>query len=172
MSLHSRMDISLISSFLNTEPDILQVTQILSREMLQIILLQILGNLKEQLEGHILPGVLDGLERLFYKYQPKRIKALEFPFYRCDSESQKRLDNLKSEFGLTYRFSHDDALKKTTKGLVVAVTNCGDPHAACGNEMGFSSVDGAIAENLKSKGHIFCPCINKIIEEKFVDIHS
>jgi hypothetical protein len=102
------------------------------------------------------------------------MKALEFPFYRMDPKSKTRLDDLKSKFGINYRFSHDDALKNTTKeeGLVVAVTNCGDPHAACGNEMGFSSVDGAIAENLRSKGNIFCPSLNKSIQTKFVELNS
>lgn len=39
-----------------------------------------------------------------------------------------------------------------------------------GNEMSFSSVDAAIAENLKSKGAIFCPILNPEIEEKFLDV--
>ncbi len=35
--------------------------------------------------------------------------------------------------------------------------------------MNFASVDAAIAENLVSKGHIFCPNLNKLIAEAFID---
>jgi len=130
------------------------------------------GNMKEHLEEHLFPGVLDGLERFFKEFNPTPIRSLEFPFYRLDPNSKERLDDLKSTFGVNYKISHDDALKNTTKeeGLVTATTNCGDPHAACGNEMGFSSVDGAIAENLKSRGNIFCPCLNKNIQSKLIEL--
>jgi len=132
----------------------------------------LLGNLRPQLEEHLLPGVLDGLERLFTERKPEAIRSLEFPFYRLDPNSKTRLESLKSEFGVNYKFSHDDALMNTTvaEGLITATTNCGDPHAACGNEMGFCSVDGAIAENLKSRGNIYCPNLNKGITSKFVPI--
>lgn len=36
--------------------------------------------------------------------------------------------------------------------------------------MEFQSVDAAIAENLTSKGHIFCPNINQQISEEYIDI--
>lgn len=38
-----------------------------------------------------------------------------------------------------------------------------------GNEMGYASVDAAIAENLKSKGNIFSANINLSMNEHYVD---
>lgn len=35
--------------------------------------------------------------------------------------------------------------------------------------MGFKSVDGAIAENLVSKGNIFCPNMNNLIQHLYID---
>jgi hypothetical protein len=52
---------------------------------------------------------------------------------------------------------------------VTATTNCADPHVVMGNEMGFRSVDAAIAENLLSKANIFSPTINKSMKEKFIE---
>lgn len=39
-----------------------------------------------------------------------------------------------------------------------------------GNEMDFSSVDAAIAENLESRGNIFSPNINLLMTEEYIDI--
>ncbi len=129
------------------------------------------GNFREDLSKHILTGVIDGLETLFREHSPKNIKALEFPFYTEDPMSHTRLETLKSKYGLAgIRFSHEDALKTTIPNLVTGTTNCADPHAPFGNEMSWGSVDGAIGENLKTKGNIFCPCLNKSMKEKFIKI--
>jgi hypothetical protein len=37
-----------------------------------------------------------------------------------------------------------------------------------GNEMGYGSVDAAIGNNLKSKGNILCPNLNRKMGEKFI----
>lgn len=124
----------------------------------------------DTIHTNILPAVIDGLETLFKRHRPKHIRVVEFPFYTLTSSAQTRLERLKKKYGVDYKFSKDDALKETVKGLVTATTNCSDPHAATGNEMGFSSVDAAIASNLKSKGNIFSPLLNPKITSTFVHI--
>lgn len=39
-----------------------------------------------------------------------------------------------------------------------------------GNAMGFKSVDGAISENLETKGNKFCPNMNKLVQYKYIPI--
>ncbi|ODN02206.1 hypothetical protein Ocin01_04456 [Orchesella cincta] len=134
------------------------------------------GKFVKELNSLILFGVVDGLEELFSRKDNKNvldvIKALEFPFYECDPDNRKRLDELKKRYNVEYRFSRDDALKQTMKGsgLITATTNCADSNVACGNAMGFKSTDGAIAENLLSKGNIFCPNMNNLMSYKYLDV--
>ncbi|XP_035703085.1 uncharacterized protein LOC110842792 isoform X2 [Folsomia candida] len=132
------------------------------------------GSFSRETNKNILKGVVMGLEILFSTYGSKvlgQIKHLEFPFYQIDEECKAKLETIKEKYDVSFSFSHDDALKPMPdKGLIVATTNCGDSMAVLGNEMSFSSVDAAIAENLKSKGAIFCPILNPEIEEKFLDV--
>ncbi|CAL8109540.1 unnamed protein product [Orchesella dallaii] len=134
------------------------------------------GTFVKELNSLILYGVVDGLEALFGRAGNANvvdtIKSLEFPFYECDAENRKRLDELKNRYQIEYRFSRDDALKQTMKGsgLITATTNCADSNVACGNAMGFKSTDGAIAENLLSRGNIFCPNMNNLMTFEYVEI--
>lgn len=41
---------------------------------------------------------------------------------------------------------------------------------SAGNEMGFSSVDAAIAENLEGKGATLCPILNPEMQNVFLDL--
>lgn len=91
----------------------------------------------KELDSLILSGVIDGLEALFGRgdeHVLKTIKHLEFPFYKSDLESTKRLNELKKKYKVDYRFSRDDALKRTAigRGLITATTNCADSNVACG----------------------------------------
>ncbi|CAL8109539.1 unnamed protein product [Orchesella dallaii] len=130
-----------------------------------------------ELDKLILKGVMDGLEHLFMRNDPKvlnTIKHVELPFYKIDPNSLKRIKDFKTRYGVDIIASTNDALKQTrtsgTKRLITATTNCGDNHAACGNEMGYSSVDAAIAENLVSKGNIFSANINTMMSEGYIEI--
>lgn len=139
----------------------------------------------------ILSAVLDGLEELLEKPGMAFIKKIELPFYKARPSDAERLENFQSKFPIEVIFSSNDALQHSSskEGLIVATTNCGDNHAACGkltelfrcfcglhkislyflgNEMSFGSVDAAIAENLESKGNIFCPNINLSITEQYI----
>ncbi|XP_037044739.1 uncharacterized protein LOC119080465 [Bradysia coprophila] len=122
------------------------------------------------LDELILPAVLDGLEELLGKPEMSAIKKIELPFYECRPCDAKRLENFQSKFAIEVIFSANDALKQSfsKEGLIVSTTNCGDSHAVCGNEMQFGSVDAAVAENLESKGNIFCPNINLSITEQYI----
>jgi hypothetical protein len=68
-----------------------------------------------------------------------------------------------------FQVGDNDALKKTNN-FITATTNCADPHVVLGNEMRYSSVDAAIAENLVSKGHHFSPCLNRSMRIKFIAV--
>jgi len=70
-----------------------------------------------------------------------------------------------------YIISRSDALKQTNS-YKTATTNCADPHAVMGNEMGYSSVDAAIAQNLVNKGNQFSPCLNQQMNMKFIETTS
>jgi hypothetical protein len=124
--------------------------------------------LRQILNQHINKGIANGLDLLFSSKNQKWIKAVELPFYDKDQD----IINICEKHGIECKFSTDDALKRTHPSFVTATTNCADPHAMAGNEMGYSSVDASIAENLKSKANIFSPLINKLIGEKFLIISS
>lgn len=142
------------------------------------------------LDELILSAVLDGLDELLGKPNMLDIiRSIELPFFKCRPCDSGRLKNFESKYGIEIFLSTKDALEpSTTKGLIVSTTNCGDNHAVCGkqsfinrgvsycnlsilgNEMNFSSVDAAIAENLESKGNIFSPNINLSMSEKYLAI--
>lgn len=126
------------------------------------------GKYKAFIVENILEGVLNGLKILFENYHPKRIKAIELPYFEQPIAIQKKfIKNCKTNFGIEIVISEADALKKTRQELIVATTNCADPHVATGNEMNHSSVDAAIAENLESKGHKFSALLNRSMKAKF-----
>lgn len=122
------------------------------------------------LDELILSAVLDGLEELLGRPGMTMIEKIELPFYKCRPCDAKRLKDFQLKFATEIIFSSNDALQASfsEKGLIVSTTNCGDNHAVCGNEMEFGSVDAAIAENLESKGNIFCPNINLAITEQYI----
>ena len=127
--------------------------------------------LKSVLIKYILPGVVKGLRNLF-KHKPMAIKSLEFPFYEQDDESIRKLEKLKLKYEIKYHFSRDDALKTTAPDpdSIIATTNCANPHSPIGNAMSFGSIDGAIANNLRTKGNIFCPCLNRRMRSRFMSL--
>lgn len=122
------------------------------------------GNYGTILEQNINRGVLKGLETFFSNHTNKWIKMIELPFYESDDE----IIALCKRNGVDCIFTRDDALKSTFKNLIIATTNCADPHSVFGNEMGYSSVDAAIATNLKGSGHKFNPQLNKLMHEVFI----
>ena len=118
------------------------------------------------LDQYIIEGVREGIQILFASHNPKWIKSIELPFYDFDDQILAICKNHNVEC----KFSRDDALKKTHPQLVTATTNCADPHVVMGNEMGYSSVDAAISQNLESRGHIFSPCVNKLMGAQFIPL--
>lgn len=123
--------------------------------------------IRQVVNQYIVDGIADGVTELFGRHSPKRIKRLELCHYG-DSPIDK-LKDVCNKIGIKLKISRDDALKKTSGRLITAVTNCADPHAAFGNEMGFSSVDAMIAENLEGKGHAFNPCLNATMKSAYID---
>lgn len=92
------------------------------------------------------------------------LKRIELPFFDpCPS-----IDLVCSAYNVELKYSKDDALKSTRRGYTIATTNSADPHTMTGNKMGFGSVDGAIAENLRGKAVKFSPIINQLMKECFV----
>jgi hypothetical protein len=124
------------------------------------------GPFSQILGKYIYGAVAEGLDKLFSHKNQKRIKFVELPFY----EYNQSIADVCQKHQIECKFSEDDALKVTHPKYVNAITNCADPHAITGNEMRYSSVDAAIAENLKSKANIFSPIINQLIKEKFIPI--
>jgi hypothetical protein len=87
-----------------------------------------------------------------------------FPFYNESSQLIRGANKHK----VLCRFSYDDALKKYH--FITSTTNCADPHVVMGNETGPNSVNASIAEQLKSRGRIFSPCLNELMQYKFVEM--
>ena len=81
----------------------------------------------------------------------KRIKYLELPF--SEGDNNVAMDYIKRYCGRhSITFIGNGAMVDVltpieSKGTILAVTNCADPHAAIGNEGGYESVDAAIATN-------------------------
>jgi len=122
------------------------------------------GSFSEILGKYIYGAVAEGLDKLFSFKNQTRIKFVELPFYGYN----KSIADVCQKHQIECKFSEDDALKRTHPEYVNAITNCADPHAITGNEMRYSSVDAAIAMNLKSKANIFTPIINQLIKEEFI----
>ncbi|XP_037041118.1 uncharacterized protein LOC119077872 isoform X2 [Bradysia coprophila] len=127
------------------------------------------GPFRYLLDRFIGLGVAVGLEYLL-RVLPEnhRIKAVELPFY----DTLPAIGSVCRKYNVELRYSMDDALKCTRRGLTTATTNSADPHAMTGNRMGFGSVDGAIAENLQGKAIKFSPVINESMTECFVTTHE
>ena len=119
------------------------------------------------LDANIMTGIYLGLEQVLPRVRHV-IKALEFPFYHFD----QRVEQICKEYDVECWFNTDDALKHSDPRLLMATTNCSDPHSVTGNEMNYQSVDAAIAENLWSKANKFSPVINSAISEQFIDLSS
>ena len=118
------------------------------------------------LEKHISRGVYRGMKALFESSTNRNIRSFEFPFYK----SNPQIMSLCAKYSIDCRFSFDDALKQPHPNLMTATTNCADPHAVTGNEMGYSSVDAAIAQNLKSKANKWSPVLNTKMSEEFIEL--
>ncbi|KAJ6649492.1 hypothetical protein Bhyg_04728, partial [Pseudolycoriella hygida] len=106
------------------------------------------GPFTDLLQKFIGQGVAKGLRRLM-KLLPKyhMIRRVELPFFDRNVD----IDVFQKKHDIEVIYSTDDGLKKTHVELTTATTNCADPHAMTGNRMGFGSIDGAIAENLREK---------------------
>lgn len=125
------------------------------------------GNFRDILEKHINEGIRRALKKQF-KLKSNRIKSFEFPFFRYDKELFELCDRHRAYCG----FTRTDALKRTDYPTITVTTNCANPHAMPGNTMNFSSVDGAIAMNLRTKANKFSAIINTKMKEKFIKIHK
>lgn len=135
------------------------------------------GDAKDKLSENLTMGVLRAIEQLF-TLDPeiyRQIKRIELPFYREQNTARgKELLNeiaaLCKKQNIEFASTMDDALAQTSS-FKTATTNCADPHARTGNEMGYSSVDAAIAQNLKRKGNNFSPICNRKMGEAYVTIN-
>lgn len=92
------------------------------------------------------------------------IKRIELPFFNADPG----IDEICARHNVELVYGRDDGLRKTHSDYTTATTNCADPHAMTGNKMGFSSIDGTIAENIQGKAIKFSPIINKLMKERFI----
>ena len=129
------------------------------------------GNLLPKTDPIFLTSVINGLEQYFNRNdQGNNIKLIEFPFSQATAEETKRLESFSGITGVKFTFTKNDVLLTTDPDLMLVVTNCGDNHVVLGNEMNYGSVDGMIGENIKSRGSIFNPNLNKMISYKFVDV--
>ena len=98
-----------------------------------------------------LQGILMALEAM---PQSSYVKYLELPLSNDGGpELMKRIYNACQTLNITFMGSPIvDALAPVeNENVILAVTNCADPHAAIGNEGGYSSVDAAIASNTQSQ---------------------
>ncbi|TNJ26850.1 hypothetical protein GMRT_10571 [Giardia muris] len=128
------------------------------------------GAYQAMISANIHLGVARGVEvygrTASFKAQ-NAIRYLELPFFPRSEEILRACEPL----GIRCLFSHDDALKPpSTPDCVLAVTNCADPHVVTGNEMHHSSVDAAIAENLRDRGASFSPFLNRRMRTEVVSV--
>lgn len=141
------------------------------------------GEAKSQLVSHLTIGVEQGLRKLLAlpKSARSQIKRIELPFYEKEYGNNvvqpetkaaiTRIRNLCVSANIVFSTDAEDALKPTSK-YITATTNCSDPHAPTGNEMGHNnSVDATIAENLQHKGNNFNPCLNTAMKQSYVTIN-
>ncbi len=110
----------------------------------------------EQLEIARLQGIEQALRRLNNLPKEQRAKMfgrvarIELPFSSSEHERPyvKNIQTLVESLGLTWGGAPNEDCLKPREGYVNALTNCADPHAAIGNEGGYSSVDAAISSNV------------------------
>ena len=120
------------------------------------------GPYQKLLESLIGQGVAEGLAELLPRQ--RCIKAVELPFY----SQEPLIDKVCAQNKVQLKYSKDDALERTFADYATATTNCACAHASTGNTMNFSSVDGAIARNLRGKANKFSPLINREMREIFL----
>jgi len=124
------------------------------------------------LSTHIVAAVVDGIAAIAHLDRGSIIKSVEFPFYDQPSpvsEEMMKLLKLERDFGIKSHFTNNDALR-ASPGYLTATTNCGDPHASFGNELGYHSVDSSIAMNLKYGGIQFLPALNSGMKGSYIDV--
>ncbi len=132
------------------------------------------GEAKGKLPQNLAIGVLRALEQLFQSVPDLRsqIKRIELPFYR-EASTQSTLNAIEAlckKHNIEFASTTDDALAPTSS-YKTATTNCSDPHAPTGNEMGYCSVDAAIAQNLLRKGNNFSPICNSKMGQTFITVN-
>ena len=133
------------------------------------------GKFGNQLKTLFLSAAIDGLELFLRKHPHQHIAIVEFPFCTPTKDEIQRVESISKLYGIEFKFTQDDVLKFTASSAddyMLVVTNCGDNHVVLGNEMNYGSVDGMIGENIKSKGNIFNPNLNKLISYKYVDVNE
>ncbi|XP_054152769.1 uncharacterized protein LOC128951548 [Oppia nitens] len=115
---------------------------------------------------YINAGVSSGLNKLLDNSAVQKIASIELPFF---DPTQDIIDSLVSHNRPAPVFGKQDALKQTN-GYLTATTNCADGHCVTGNEMGFNSVDSAIAENLVDRANKFSPVLNELMTERYIQV--
>lgn len=106
---------------------------------------------KARLPSLRLQGIAQALEAMDHGAE-NRVRILELPFSNGDAGAMTRIEGACALLGIDFRGGRIvDALAPIEDDAILAVTNCADPHAAIGNEGGYSSVDAAIATNTHSE---------------------
>ena len=106
-----------------------------------------------------LEGIAEALESIYEKRKEnpeiaKNVGSLELPYSGGDDEeTMNRINKTCQKLGISFEGGPVvDALEPIKDNtMILAVTNCGDPHTAIGNKGNFWSVDAAIATNTHSK---------------------
>ena len=145
---------------------------------------------KGLVQKNIFYGVKQGLEELFRGDSAaySQIKRVAFPFYsdgNCTPEEKQQIAQIKKEIitlcqqhKIEAVFSNEDALKPSeNENLKTAVTNCSDPHAFTGNEMGDEkgpapSVDAMVARNIERELNNFNPALNEAMTQEYISVIS
>ncbi|OGT49856.1 MAG: hypothetical protein A3F17_04290 [Gammaproteobacteria bacterium RIFCSPHIGHO2_12_FULL_41_15] len=131
------------------------------------------GELRPLVQANIAQGILLGLEKLFSGNPEScnKIKSIELPYFPNNPILKEPIERLCASHSIQLTFGCNDALNPVDipdRQRVLASTNCGDGHVQpCGNEMGFSSVDAAMASNLRFLGNDFSLLLNRRIREQY-----
>lgn len=129
------------------------------------------GEFQDIARQHILDGFFDGLSSYLTSHGKGKIGMIEFPFAPNNKEQRSKLQALCKEHSIQCTFTKDDILKPR-EGYMVALTNCADPHAPTGNEMGYQSVDAAIATNLEHQARDFSPVTNPVMQSHYLNMND
>ena len=121
------------------------------------------GRYKYIIEQQFKVGVYLGLDSWF-KSGRNKIKSFEFPFYPITN----KIKDICADNSVECHFTSDDCLKQTHPNLMTATTNCGNPHAVAGNNVGFGSDDDLIGQNVGSHCNKFSALINTEMRELYV----